>query len=259
VRPYCAFVELSGPRSGEVSGACRSASSPPGRPLYAVLGNHDWRTHGSPKLEAHAVPEFVANWVMPESEAEVFALGARVSLVLFDSTSLLRSLDATALREALRRAPGPWRILVGHHPIGTRHPGSRDPAANPAIYDALVRKAIAEAGVDVHVMLAGHEHNLQLLRLEGSAPRLVAIAGGGSGARPVKSQSEGRLFSREGLGFARVDLLREAGRERLAVTLFSAPRWRRLVGAAPRVLTRWSVGLDGAVKSEPVARFAERS
>jgi len=251
VRPYCRFVDLSGPRSAEVADACRRAR-PPGRPFYGVLGNHDWRTESSPRLEAKVVPEFVANWVLPDAgAAEVFALSSRVSLVLFDSMTLLKTLDATALRDALRRAPGPWRILAAHHPVGTERRESGDRAGDPAIYEALVRRAIADAGVDVHVMLAGHEHNLQLIELSGTAPHLVAIAGGGSGSLPVKSRSAGRLFAYEGLGFARVDLLREEGVERLAVTLFAAPTWRRLLGVAPRALARWSVGLDGAVRAEP--------
>lgn len=257
VRPYCAFVDLSGSRSQEVADACpgprRGRSA---RPLFAVLGNHDWRSKGSPRLEASALPEFVANWRLLSRGARVFELGPGVSLVLFDSSEMLRSLDATSLTEALRSAPGPWRILAAHHPIGTHRHGTGDRSADPSSYEALVRRAVAEAGVEVQLMLAGHEHNLQLLELAGPGPRLVAIAGAGSGSRPVKSESEGRRFAHEGLGFARVDLLRDGSGERLAVTLFTSPRWAAVLGVAPRAVARWSVRVDGTTLPEPIAARA---
>lgn len=254
VRPYCAFVDLSGPRSHEVAEACPTPRR--GRavgPLYAVLGNHDWRSKESPGLQATALPQFVANWTVLAQGARAIELGEGVSLVLFDSSELLRSLDASALRAALTSARGPWRILAAHHPIGTHRKDHADRSADPAVYEALVRQAVAEAGVDVQLMLAGHEHNLQLLKLAGPGPRLVAIAGGGSSPGRLRSESEGRLFAYEGLGFARIDLLRGALGERLAVTLFAASRWAFLLGTGPEILARWSVRADGALLREPIA------
>jgi hypothetical protein len=69
----------------------------------------------------------------------------------------------------------------------------------------------------------------------------------------LRSESEGRLFAYEGLGFARVDLLRDAVGERLAVTLYAVSRWASLVDAAPEVLARWSVLADGRLLREPIA------
>ena len=89
--------------------------------------------------------------------------------------------------------------------------------------------AIREAGVPVQLMLAGHEHNLQLLESTRRAPASWSIAGGGSSPDRVKSESRGRLFTYEGLGFARVDLVGSEARERLMVTLYAAPRWRSLL------------------------------
>jgi calcineurin-like phosphoesterase family protein len=255
VRPYCGFVDLTGPRSHEVAEACPGPRrNRAGRPLYAVLGNHDWRSKGSPGLQGKALPQFIANWTVLARGARAFELGPGVSLVLFDSSELLRTLDASSLREALRSAPGPWRILAAHHPIGThRRSSGGDRSADPASYEALVRRAVAEAGVDVQLMLAGHEHSLQLIELTGPGPRLVAIAGTGSGSRSLRSESEGRLFAHEGLGFARVDLLRDAFGERLAVSLYASPRWASLIGVAPELLARWSVRADGHVLREPIA------
>jgi hypothetical protein len=115
-------------------------------------------------------------------------------------------------------------------------------------------QAIREADVEVHVMLAGHEHNLQLIRIDPPGPRLVVVSGAGARPRKVASHSRARLFKHDGLGFARVDLVRDAFGERLAVTLYDAPHWSSLLGFGPEVVARWSVVRGGGqLLREPIA------
>lgn len=251
VAPYCRFVELAGPRSAEVRDACGVDDPRPRPPLYAVLGNHDVESDESRALEAGEVPKFVSNWRLSPSAADVIELGSGVSLVQFDSNRLLREGDAGPLRDALRASRGPWRVLAAHHPIGTSRDAQGDGLGG---YGERVLQAIREAGVPVHVMLAGHEHNLQLVRVQAPGPRLVVVSGAGSRPTRVRSESRSRLFKYEGLGFARLDLVRDAFGERLSVTLYGVPRWTSLVGAPPRVLARWSVVPgDGRLLREPIA------
>jgi hypothetical protein len=255
VLPYCGLVELAGPRSAEVQGACPSASeaSAPRPPLYAVLGNHDVETEEGRRLQTEEVALYVSNWRMPAETAAVFELGSGVSLVLFDSNRLLDGGDPGPLRDALRAARGPWRVIAAHHPIGTSRDDDYTRREGVGEYGETVLQAIREADVDVHLMLAGHEHNLQLLRVDPPSPRLVVVSGAGALPKEIKSKSRARLFKHEGLGFARVDLVRDAFGERLAVTLFGAPHWGSLVGLAPEVLARWSVRADGELLREPIA------
>ena len=252
VTPYCRFVQLSGPRSPEVSAGCHPDRATPA-PIYAVLGNHDLKSPESRELQIREVPRFISNWKMPERRAEALEITEGVSLILFDSTYLRESGDAGPLRDALAAARGPWRILAGHHPVGTNRDEGYTKAAGVGHYGALVEGAIRAAGVPVQLMLAGHEHNLQLLERPEPGPRLVAISGGGSSPGPVKSKSGGRLFSYEGLGFVRIDLLGGEDRERVMVTLFAAPRWGALLRTGPEVLARWSVTVDGDLLSEPLS------
>ena len=244
VAPYCPFVDLSGPRSDEVRGAC-----PPGaatnRPIYAVLGNHDVTTEESRRLEIGAISPFVANWQLSGEPASWVALAPKVSLVLFDSNLLQNGGDTAPLRDALRASPGPWRILVAHHPIGTH--GNRDE------YTKDVRKAVRESGVPVQLMLAGHEHNLQVVAQDDPGPRLVVVSGAGSRPRDVVGKSATRLFGYDQLGFVRVDLVAQDKSERLQVTLFSSGHWPALLGFPPEILGRWSVAADGTISVEPLA------
>jgi hypothetical protein len=249
VAPYCRFVDLSGPRSDEVRAACgaRDAASARVRPIYAVLGNHDVTTEESRRLELEAIAPFVANWRLSAEAASWVALSPRVSLVLFDSNRLQNGGDTAPLRDALRAAPGPWRILVAHHPIGTHSGRERRDE-----YTADVRQAVRDAGVPVHLMLAGHEHNLQLVAQDDPGPRLVVVSGAGSRPRDVISRSKTRLFASEQLGFVRVDLLGAGEGERLEITLFAVPHGWALFGFPAEVLGRWSVAVDGAVSVEPL-------
>jgi hypothetical protein len=102
-------------------------------------------------------------------------------------------------------------------------------------------------------MLAGHEHNLQLLRVDPPSPRLVVVSGAGARPKTVKTKRRARLFKHEGLGFARIDLVRDAFGERLAVTLYGAPHWGSFLGAGPEVLARWVfVTLFGFLCADPM-------
>jgi hypothetical protein len=219
-----------------------------------VLGNHDLHAKESPALQTAEIPQYVSNWRMPAAPAEVVELGSGVSLVLFDSNRLVGGEDPAPLRDALRAARGPWRILAAHHPVGTSRDEHYREDRGVGDYGLRVVEAIREAGVEVHVMLAGHEHSLQLVRVEAPGPRLVVVSGAGSRPRSIRSESRGRLFGHKGLGFARVDLVRDTFGERLAVTLFSAPHWTSLLGAGPEVLARWSVRRgDEPLLREPIA------
>lgn len=248
VAPYCRFIDLAGARSDEVRGACAEGERRrPAPPIFVVLGNHDVSSEESRELETREVQRLVSNWQLSDAPAHWVALSPKLSLVLFDSNRLRDGGDPEPLRDAIRAAPGPWRILAAHHPIAMRGGSARD------AYTKTVRRAVRDAGVPVQLMLAGHDHNLQVLALDGPGPRLVVVSGAGSRPRGVKTRSDGQLYEHTDLGFVRVDLLEEPGGERLRVTLFGADHWPSLLGFAPEVLGRWSLERDGALAVEPLA------
>lgn len=254
VEPFCHFVELAGPRSAEVLASCPEGSAERRvGPIYVVLGNHDSRNAESRQLEAEVVPQLVSNWKLSSKPVETVELEGGVSLLLIDSTPLEKGGDPGPLRDALRASRGPWRILAAHHPIGTDRALGYKKNRGVGHFGALVQQAIREAQVDVQLMLGGHEHNLQLLRVDPPGPRVVVVSGAGSRPRPLKSRSRGRVFSREGLGFARVDLTPTEGGPRLVVSLLETPRWRSLLGFTPVLLGRWTISQSGELRALPLA------
>jgi Calcineurin-like phosphoesterase len=139
------------------------------------------------------------------------------------------------LVELLKKYPEAdvWRVLVTHHPLDTMgyHRGARwmperggvvlqdlcSKAEQPIgwlrndfdpedwcttgwqKYVCFVNDAIAEAGVDVHVALAGHDHSLQLLDLSDGlsgfhGPRTQIISGAGSKTTVVSEPCIDRPF-----------------------------------------------------------------
>ncbi len=253
VAPFCRFVALEGARWHEVADAC---PEPPERrnpvPIFAVLGNHDHLSPGSPALQREAVPRFVSNWRMAADPVEQVELARGVSLIAFDSEWLVEGGDAAPLRDALRSAAGPWRIVAAHRPIFELRPtDGGDDARRERDYIRRVRDAIASAGVPVQLFLAGHEHSLQVLRDQAPAPALHVIAGSGSDTKSLKVAHAKRLFGLAAPGFARIDLVGEGRAARLVASLYRippppldrAPGWRWLAA-------RFAVDLAGNVVRE---------
>jgi hypothetical protein len=260
VAPYCRFQALDAELSRAVEGDCpvpRAERRP--IPIFAVLGNHDHGSAESAAIQSEEIPRYVSNWTLPEALARSVEAAPGVSLVLVDSTPLQDDAGPTPeLVAALRAAKGPWRILVAHHPVGTSNQLGADHEGASGLYTENVRRSIEAAGVPVQLMLAGHEHNLQVIEMDGGSPSLVAVSGGGSVPRAVKSASAGRLASAASLGFVRVRLERRDGTTRLHVTPFVLTRWGSLLGASPRRLGEWSVDLAGGVRDESGRVLAAR-
>jgi hypothetical protein len=245
--PYCRFADLSGPRSLEIANACREpAENRHPVPIYAVPGNHDYESPESVDLERHEIPEFLPNWRMHDGVAATVELGSGLSLVLVDTPAATRSRDFAPIHRALRRARGPWRIVAGHLPVA---PG--DAAADREWRsDAPPLDHFSLPEAPVHLYLAGHRHNLQVIEGRPPGPLLHVIAGSGSTVRPVRFRYTDRRFALERTGFARVDLLGRGSDQRLVVSLFTMPRFPIFFWAEPRLVSRWSVDLSGNLRRE---------
>ena len=250
VAPYCYFLRLDGPRSDEVEDACRvPEKSRRPVPIFAVLGNHDLILPGSPELEREAVPLFVPDWQMSSGLTRVVELGQGISLILFESEIAIDDARQVrrALKKAIRKTKGPWRILAAHRPISTNDDGEKKLGG----YPGYVRKAIEQSGVPVQLILAGHHHSLQVFETTDPVPALHIGAGSGSKATPPLAKDHPDVrFSRMSLGFARIDLIGTEDNERLSVTLTETNRYPILsILDPPRRVARFEVDREGRVSA----------
>lgn len=246
VRPYCRFLDDSGPRWPAVEEAC--PLSPAERrpiPMTAVLGNHDYQIPESAALQRDELPLYVSNWSVPPGPVHVEELPEGVSLIFIDSEFVVQDValgDASPapLVDAIRNSRGPWRIVVAHRPMATK----------PELKASKVlRRVFDAAGVDVHVFLSGHEHGLQVLAMPPPAPALHLISGAGSDIRPI--EEKGQLFAAESLGFVRVDLARVDGEERLFASVYTTSRLAGGFGAEAERHGCWEVDRRGRVRHTP--------
>jgi hypothetical protein len=250
VQPFCRFIVPTGERFREVASSCALAANDRNPvPLFAVLGNHDYDTAESPALQRHEVARFVANWKMPGEVAGLHEFEAGVSLILFDSELVVAGAPIDAIREALRRSRGPWRILVAHRPMATAEASER--RGDSPSYAERVRAAIMAAGVPVQLFLAGHEHVLAVHGGTAPDPPLQIISGAGSDRRRIRETEPRALAEFAALGYVRVDLTDAGSKSRLVVSLYGVHRYPWVRGLRERrLLARWSVDLDGRVASE---------
>ncbi len=184
---------------------------------YSVLGNHDWQGDYQAQIDYMTKSP---RWHMP-------ARYYTQSITVDDSTeALFVYLDTTPLSEkeprskynktedwdreaqlewldkTLAESDAQWKIVVGHHPI---YVGSVRYEDNPRLIESLV-PIFEERGVQAY--FAGHDHNLQHHRPEGS-PVDYFVSGAGSLTRGVV-QTPNTLFALRVSGFMAISLLRES-------------------------------------------------
>lgn len=177
---------------------------------YTTLGNHDWQGNVPAQI---AYTEESDRWYMPASYyAEEMAFGpdsTRALFVFLDTTPIAyppeyeERFDSSGdwepeeqiewLEETLRDSDATWKIVVGHHPI---YVGSVRYSDNQRLIERLV-PLFERYGVQVY--FAGHDHNLQHHRPEGS-PIDYFVSGAGSLTREVL-QTDNTLFALREPGF----------------------------------------------------------
>lgn len=194
----------------------------------AVLGNHDYR--GNPQAEVDYTKlsrrwQMPARWYTKTVEAGEDS-GVQAQFFYIDTTALigeyrlqpwkydLSGQDADAqlrwLEAELKKSTARWKFVVGHHPIYTV--GKRKKAAGGGIEKDLEQRLLPLLEQHrVQAYLAGHEHDLQVIRRPGGTVTHL-VSGAGSETRPlgVPDPKDGRLFAAATAGFMALALTPEA-------------------------------------------------
>ena len=176
---------------------------------YVTLGNHDWSGNVQAQID---YTEQSDRWYMPAQYfAETLSLddSTEVLFVFLDTSPLAYppeyerrysdsgDWDAEGqlewLEETLSESDAAWKIVAGHHPI---YVGSVRYTDNERLVETLV-PLFERYGVQAY--FAGHDHNLQHHRPEGSAVDYF-VSGAGSLTREV-IQTPNTLFALREPGF----------------------------------------------------------
>lgn len=159
--------------------------------FYPTLGNHDWGLADSPAAEvlfsAHS-----QSWKMPAIRY-TFVAGP-VQFFAID-TMLTSSGQAEWLKRELDASRARWKVVYGHHPPYSYGMHGDNKTVQAHLFPLLKGRA--------HVLMSGHEHDLQHLRAVDGVSLFIA-GGGGAPLRPV-DHGERTLFADSKNGFAVID------------------------------------------------------
>jgi len=186
-------------------------------PWYVVLGNHDWRGNVDAQIEYSAYSDM---WTMPDRyyAREIPVTDSLNALFVFIDTTPIADADHARIYpqserwrkgrqlqwidSTLAASDAPWKIVVGHHPVYVASSKYED---NPDLIRDLV-PIMERHGVQAY--FAGHDHNLQHLRVADSDINYF-VSGAGSLTRGVDRDDPHALFALRVPGFMAVSLTAE--------------------------------------------------
>jgi tartrate-resistant acid phosphatase type 5 len=189
-------------------------------PFYACLGNHDYgplydSRQGRAKAQIqldYAAQNPTSRWKMPNRWYAVELPNPEKPLVKIIFLDGNMSYWGLTPREKLdqrkflkaelqKETKAPWRWVVSHFPLFTETTKRADN-----------RRLITEWAGDfesgnISFYLAGHDHNLQHLRVEGYKTSFIITGAGGAGLYDVKQSERG--FTDKILGFTHLHVARD--------------------------------------------------
>ena len=199
-------------------------------PAYAIAGNHDYQNWPDSKVAAELEYARVGKtgagrtrWTMPSLWYR-FGFPAKNPLITFlaldsnmpyadGSTSHGRDFTLTAKQqadqlvwlEAELKAPRttPFLAVMGHHPIYSDGPHG-DHKVLTRDWDPLFRK------YNVHLYLAGHDHDLQHLEFDGHPTSFFLSGGGGADLYDLKvDPSQRGPYAQKVYGFSHLSVTKK--------------------------------------------------
>jgi len=169
-------------------------------PFYAVLGNHDY--FGNPAAQVDYTLQS-SRWKMPAryyTFTHNLSDGTTVGFFAIDTNTIESEPAQLAwLDAALSASTARWKIVFGHHPAY-----SNGWHGDNAGLIAMLAPLLSARGADIY--LAGHDHDLQVLRPVGGV--LYLVDGAGSRLRDTGCQAN-TVYAASSLGFMGLRISRD--------------------------------------------------
>jgi 3',5'-cyclic AMP phosphodiesterase CpdA len=192
-------------------------------PAYAVLGNHDYQRWPESKVDAELEYARIGRtaagptrWTMPSRwyRFEFPAKNPLITFIAVDSNmprvdhgrdftlTAEQQADQLAWLEAELQRPRttPFLVVMGHHPVYSDGPHGDHPVLIRD-WDPLFRKH------NVHLYLAGHDHDMQHLEFDGHPTTFLLSGGGGADLYTLKIESSQRgPYAQKVYGFSHLSV-----------------------------------------------------
>lgn len=185
---------------GPYSGSCLGSV-----PIYAVLGNHDYK--GNPSAEI-AYTLVNRRWHMPNrfystrfgDLLKVVALDSNFNEFCFQPAFC----GVDFLLEQIHRHETAWTFVIAHHPLLSS--SDHGFAYRGGIRGMLLKPFLCDT---VDLYLSGHSHHLEYLEPEGCRLKLAVAGGGGGDLYQAGARRAESLFLKSAYGFLDVELNRQ--------------------------------------------------
>jgi tartrate-resistant acid phosphatase type 5 len=176
-------------------------------PWVALLGNHDWYGSGQAQIDyGHAQERGSKFWMMPSKDFNIFyrnAAGEALKMVVVDTMTLNGTGLAWAKQEyANEDGEASLVLAVGHH-----HIYSQGGAGDNSSTAMVELNEVIQSEPQVRAYIAGHEHDMQYLRANGTD--YFQIGGGGRTVDETQVSPGTRaevVFYEKRYGFAMFDV-----------------------------------------------------
>jgi tartrate-resistant acid phosphatase type 5 len=153
-------------------------------PFFALLGNHDYLGNVDAQLEYSRT--FDTNFTLPSKYytfSKILPDSTEIQFIILDTQLIKEEIPAGDaeliwLENQLSASTAHWKIVIGHHPIY-----SNGDHGNNDILITKINSLLIDNNVDLYI--AGHEHNLELIKNE-TGPYYI-ISGAGSQIRGFHS------------------------------------------------------------------------
>lgn len=186
--------------------------------FYACLGNHDYEHVGKEKPQLtkadwqlrYAAENPQSRWKLPAKwYVEEFkdAQGPLVRMIVLDGNHVLTKEEHLAQKQFLeaelaRKTTAPWTWMVNHFPMFTSSAQRDDDQEIISLWGPVLKKH------KISHFIAGHDHSLQHLEVEGYNTSFIISGGGGRALHEVEITNRG--FTRSQLGFNHIHVDRQA-------------------------------------------------
>ena len=177
-------------------------------PFYVSLGNHDYQIDRFLIEYAYSAANPQSRWKFPSRWYRVELPSPQnplVTVIMLDSN--LQNLGDPGwteetkwlTKELAKPRTAPWLVAASHHPFFS----NGDHGDIGPLREAW-GPLFAKAGVDF--VIAGHDHDLQHLQVEGYPESFLLVGGGGASVRPIRVDANKRgPFSKSTMGFADIN------------------------------------------------------
>jgi predicted phosphohydrolase len=179
-------------------------------PFFVTLGNHDYYGNAMAQINYDREDQGSTRWQMPERDYVKTFGGDRwqglVRVAFIDTGLYVRNPDdaARTLDRLLSQAsPATWTLVVTHTPLISGNELAHKAGALEAWQPVLQKHR-------VDAILAGHDHNMQLIERGGWPTSVIVGVGGKSGQALEIDEVPGLMFFGTDTGFLEFNVTRSA-------------------------------------------------